>query len=185
MPCCTTAAALRPLQGNDKCLSAALLLGSCCRLSTLCSHPYQFSAAGERLRNFPRIMDPVTLIGTAGAASNIIEVLNSAISSIHRLCSRWNDADLILLSVIAQLTALRAALRKIQEWTQADWRQRSRASPANYRPGQLPGVLPHPRLQNRVAAIRSRPQRRGKLGDLQQIETRFWGTVTETDPENG
>ena len=64
--------------------------------------------------------DPVTIIGTAGAVSNIVELLNSTISSLRRLCAQWRDTDLIFLNLVAQLTALKAALSKIQDWAQSE-----------------------------------------------------------------
>ena len=60
--------------------------------------------------------DPITIIGTAGAAANIIEVLNSTISSLRQLHNQWKDADFTLMNLAAQLAALKAALGKIQEW---------------------------------------------------------------------
>jgi|SRR5205814_161637 hypothetical protein len=60
--------------------------------------------------------DPLSIIGAAGAVANIIEAASKTIKSLHDLHNRWRDADFTLLNLIAQLTALRAALSKIQEW---------------------------------------------------------------------
>ena len=60
--------------------------------------------------------DPLSIIGTVGAVANIIEVASKTIKSLHDLHSRWRDADFTTLNLIAQLTALRAALAKIQKW---------------------------------------------------------------------
>ena len=65
-------------------------------------------------------MDPITAIGTAGAIANIIDVVSKIIKSLRDLCDRWKDADFTLLNLITQLTALRAALSKIQEWIDSD-----------------------------------------------------------------
>ncbi|KAL3471430.1 G-protein alpha subunit-domain-containing protein [Aspergillus californicus] len=48
--------------------------------------------------------DPLTIVGTAGAL----------------IRNEWKDADLTLLSLSAQLSALRAALAKIEEWIGSD-----------------------------------------------------------------
>ena len=64
--------------------------------------------------------DPVTIIGTAGAAANVISVLTSAIDNSRKFCIEWRDADFIFLNLIAQLTALRAAVEKIQDWILSD-----------------------------------------------------------------
>ena len=64
--------------------------------------------------------DPITIIGTAGAVSNIVELLNSTIGSLRRLCAQWRDADLMFLNLVAQMTALKAALSKIQDWAESE-----------------------------------------------------------------
>ena len=60
--------------------------------------------------------DPITLIGTIAAAANIIDVLNSTISSLHGLRSQWRNAELSFMNLMAQLRALRSALGEIHEW---------------------------------------------------------------------
>jgi hypothetical protein len=60
--------------------------------------------------------DPISIIGTFGAAANIIDVVGKTISTIRELRDEWKDADLTFLSLAAQLTALKAALTKIKEW---------------------------------------------------------------------
>jgi hypothetical protein len=60
--------------------------------------------------------EALAVIGAAGAIANIIDVASKTIKSLHDLHNRWRDADFTLLNLIAQLTALRAALSKIQEW---------------------------------------------------------------------
>ena len=61
--------------------------------------------------------DPISIIGTFGAVANIIEVVSKTISTIREIRDEWNEADLTFLSLAAQLTALKAALTKIKEWT--------------------------------------------------------------------
>ena len=61
--------------------------------------------------------DPITIIGTVGAVANIIELVSKTINSIRDLRGKWKEADLAFLSLASQLTTLRAALTKIQEWS--------------------------------------------------------------------
>src|SRR5271156_5026804 len=60
--------------------------------------------------------EALAVIGAAGAVANIIDVAGKTIKSLQDLHNRWRDADFTLLNLIAQLTALRAALSMIQEW---------------------------------------------------------------------
>ena len=66
--------------------------------------------------------DPISIIGAVGAIANIIDVVSKSIKYINDLRGQWKEADLTFLSLAAQLTALRAALRKIQEWKENDLR---------------------------------------------------------------
>jgi hypothetical protein len=47
----------------------------------------------------------------------VVSGISKSIAIITDLTARWEDADLTLLSLASQLTALRAATTKIQEWT--------------------------------------------------------------------
>jgi hypothetical protein len=58
----------------------------------------------------------IAVIGTIGAVCNIVDVINKTIALIGNIRSKWNTADLALLSLASQLTALRAALTEIQKW---------------------------------------------------------------------
>jgi hypothetical protein len=58
----------------------------------------------------------IAIIGTIGAVCNIVDVINKTISLISDVRSKWRTADLTLLSLASQLTALRAALTEIQKW---------------------------------------------------------------------
>ncbi len=60
------------------------------------------------------------MIGTVGAIAKIIDVVSKTIGIIRELQNEWKEADLTFLSLAAQLTAFRAALAKIQEWTDND-----------------------------------------------------------------
>lgn len=64
--------------------------------------------------------DPISIIGTAGAVANIIDVLAKTIGTIHEVHQQWKNADFTFIDLIAQLTALKAALTKIQEWADTD-----------------------------------------------------------------
>ncbi|KAF2176748.1 hypothetical protein K469DRAFT_678160 [Zopfia rhizophila CBS 207.26] len=61
-------------------------------------------------------MDPICVIATAGAVANIIHMVVQTIGSLRDLHDCWRGADLTTINLIAQLTALKAALRQIQEW---------------------------------------------------------------------
>lgn len=61
------------------------------------------------------MMDPISIIGTAGALANIVDVIGQTIKAVRTLRNEWKDADLTLLSLTSKLTALRAALSKIKE----------------------------------------------------------------------
>src|ERR1700712_2193167 len=60
--------------------------------------------------------EAIAVIGTVGAVANIIDILGKTISAISELRDEWKEADFTFLCLISQLTALRAALTKIQEW---------------------------------------------------------------------
>jgi guanine nucleotide-binding protein G(i) subunit alpha len=51
------------------------------------------------------MMDPITIIGTAGAVANTIDVVSKAIKSMRSLHEQWKGADFTVLNSIAQLTA--------------------------------------------------------------------------------
>lgn len=59
--------------------------------------------------------DPITMIDTAGAVANIIDVVTKLINTPRKLHG-WQDPNFTLLNLIAQIVALKAALRKIEEW---------------------------------------------------------------------
>jgi len=64
--------------------------------------------------------DPISIIGTAGALATIIDVLVKTVTVFRELHDQWKEADFTFINLIAQLTALRAALDKIQEWLNTD-----------------------------------------------------------------
>lgn len=66
-------------------------------------------------------MDPFTAIGTAASITGIIEVICKTVKSLRELHERWKDADLTILNLISQLSALKAALNKIGEWISEDF----------------------------------------------------------------
>lgn len=59
--------------------------------------------------------DPITMIDTAGAVANIIDVVTKLNNTLRKLHG-WQDPNFTLLNLIAQIVALKAALRKIEEW---------------------------------------------------------------------
>lgn len=63
--------------------------------------------------------DPLAIIGTVASVAGIIEVLAKTVSTLHELHSRWKQADFIFINLVAQLTALKAALARLEEWMSA------------------------------------------------------------------
>jgi hypothetical protein len=64
-----------------------------------------------------------TIIGSANSVASTVEVLIKTVSAMHDLHSRWKQADLTFFNLIAQLTALKVALDKLQEWIDADMKE--------------------------------------------------------------
>jgi hypothetical protein len=58
--------------------------------------------------------DPLTIIGTGSSVVGIIEVLAKTMSRLGELKERWKQADFTFINLIAQLSALKAALNKLQ-----------------------------------------------------------------------
>lgn len=67
-----------------------------------------------------KMADPISIIGAVGAMANIIQVVTKTIQSISHLHDRYKEANLTLLSLASQLTALRAALTRIRDWMEND-----------------------------------------------------------------
>lgn len=61
--------------------------------------------------------EALAIVGSVGAICGLVAGIGKVILLITDLNARWEDADLTLLSLASQLTALRAAITKIQEWT--------------------------------------------------------------------
>jgi hypothetical protein len=78
----------------------------------------------QRAQRYPQIpgtmADPISIIGTASSVASIIDVLVKTVSTLRELHNQWKQADLTLVNLIAQLTALKAGLDKIQEWMDTD-----------------------------------------------------------------
>lgn len=65
-----------------------------------------------------QMADPLTIIGCVGGLCNVIDCATKAISALNRLRTRWATADLAILTLASQLMALRAALAKLQTWSE-------------------------------------------------------------------
>jgi len=63
--------------------------------------------------------DPIAIFSTASGIAKSLEVLIRTINTIAELRSRWNDADLEVLTLESQLAALNTALSKIKAWAEA------------------------------------------------------------------
>jgi len=66
--------------------------------------------------------EALAVVGSVGAICNLVAGIGKVILLITDLTTKWDDADLTLLSLASQLTALRAATTKIREWTERDLR---------------------------------------------------------------
>jgi hypothetical protein len=64
--------------------------------------------------------EALAVLGGLGSIFSIVDVISKVIGIISDLRAKWDDADLTLLSLASQLTALRAASAKIQEWIDQD-----------------------------------------------------------------
>lgn len=67
--------------------------------------------------------EAVAVIGAAASVISIIDVLARSIGTIRALKDQWRDADFTVLNLIAQLSALKAALSKIQEWMDGNFEE--------------------------------------------------------------
>ncbi|KAH7165155.1 G-protein alpha subunit-domain-containing protein [Dactylonectria macrodidyma] len=65
-------------------------------------------------------MDPITAVGAVGAILGIIDVITKAIATLRDLQSQFTNASFTVTCIVAQLTALRAALAKIREWVDSE-----------------------------------------------------------------
>ncbi|KAF5572555.1 GNA-3 g alpha subunit GNA-3 [Fusarium pseudoanthophilum] len=61
--------------------------------------------------------DPLSIIGTAGAIANIIDVLTKTITTVCDMRQAWKIADLSIFAFENQLNLLKIALFEIQKWT--------------------------------------------------------------------
>jgi hypothetical protein len=64
--------------------------------------------------------DPLNVIGAAASVASIVELLGKTIRGLHTLHRRWKEADFTFSNLISQLTTLKVALNKLQEWMDAD-----------------------------------------------------------------
>jgi len=64
--------------------------------------------------------DPLNVIGAAASVASIVELLGKTIRGLHTLHSCWKEADFTFSNLISQLTTLKVALNKLQEWMDAD-----------------------------------------------------------------
>jgi hypothetical protein len=66
------------------------------------------------------MMDPLSAISLADSVVGIVDVVSRTIKSLHNLSEPWKEADLAVTLLIAQLSALKAALNQISEWVSSD-----------------------------------------------------------------
>ncbi|KAF5655736.1 GNA-3 g alpha subunit GNA-3 [Fusarium heterosporum] len=67
--------------------------------------------------------DPLSIIGTAGAIANIVDVLTKTITTVCDMRQAWKIADLTVLTFETQLNLLKMALRQIQKWATSSGEQ--------------------------------------------------------------
>ena len=65
-------------------------------------------------------MDVVSIIGLTASVLGIVDVVTKSISTLRRLQSQWQDADLTASSLLGQLGTLNLALTQISEWLSLD-----------------------------------------------------------------
>lgn len=63
--------------------------------------------------------DPLSIIGTAGAVANIIDVLTKTITTVCDMRQAWKTADLTILAFENQLNLLKFSLCEIQKWAES------------------------------------------------------------------
>ncbi|KAF5618005.1 GNA-3 g alpha subunit GNA-3 [Fusarium sp. NRRL 25303] len=63
--------------------------------------------------------DPLSIIGTAGAIANIIDVLTKTITTVCDMRQAWKIADIAVFAFENQLNLLKFALFEIQKWTES------------------------------------------------------------------
>ena len=61
-------------------------------------------------------MEPVSIVGLAGAVVGIANVLGQSMLLLNNLRARFKEANLTVTLLIGQLNAVKAALKQIQLW---------------------------------------------------------------------
>ena len=61
-------------------------------------------------------MDPLTIVGVAGAIVGVIDVITRSVRSLCNLQTKFKGSDLTISLLIGQLSTLKAALYQINEW---------------------------------------------------------------------
>jgi guanine nucleotide-binding protein G(i) subunit alpha len=72
-----------------------------------------------------KMADPLSIIGTAGAIANVIDVLTKTITTVCDMRQAWKVADLSVFAFENQLNLLKFALCEIQKWTESRSNERS------------------------------------------------------------
>lgn len=63
-------------------------------------------------------MDPLTIIGGVGAAAGIIATITKTVKGLSDLQSKYSEAETSVRQLIRQLTAIKASLIQIRDWTE-------------------------------------------------------------------
>lgn len=61
-------------------------------------------------------MDPISFIGTLSAAGTIVAAITKCAHTLARLRGRLQEADITLRLLLAELSAIKAALVQVEDW---------------------------------------------------------------------
>jgi chlorite dismutase len=64
--------------------------------------------------------DPLSITGAAASVASIVKLLGKTVGALHTLHGCRKEADFTFANLITQLTALKAAVSKLQEWMDTD-----------------------------------------------------------------
>ena len=61
-------------------------------------------------------MDPISFIGTLASAGTIVAAITKCAHTLARLRGRFQEADITLRLLLAELSAVKAALVQVEDW---------------------------------------------------------------------
>ena len=78
-------------------------------------------------------MDPISIVGVASASAQIAQFIGQTIQGLCTLRGKFKDADLTIHLLIAELSAIRAAVSQLRDW--AEWNSNDSPKEAEYMKG--------------------------------------------------